>query len=193
MDKSKKICLTVKAFLKHPNLTLVQLAALPELKGISKSSIQRYLNDSLIVELFDKKTFNKIQEMLEIKASDGHKKGGMNSFKNNKAIKDSSGKFTGTIKSSDEHRVEKKIKHILTFANIYIGHPNMSLQEIADFYNKMNHDGEVVTRDYVYDCLSSREQYNVLSEQLWDMIAIQLEQRRNLGNINGANVTNLKK
>jgi len=190
MKKEEKICLVVKAFLEHPNYTMTQLAELQELKGISKSSIQRYLNDPLIINLLGIETYNQIQTLLKKNLLGAKQKGGINSFKNNEQVKDEKGRFVTSIKNDDPSKVERKIRHILTFSEIFLNHLSMTLQEIADFYNKTNTYGEVVTRDYVYDCLTNRQTYGVLSDSICNQISTQLEQRRLQGNSNGANVTN---
>lgn len=193
MNKDKKICLVVKCFLKNPTFSAQQLSMLPELEGFSRSSIQRYLKDPLINEMFDEDTYNKIQELLKLNHLSAQKKGGITSFLNNQSIKDGNGKFMGSVRHLNNRKLEVKCKHILSFANIFLAYPEMSLQEIADFYNKSNSDNEMVTRDYVYDCLKSKKQYDVLSEQIWAQIETQLENRRLIGNQNGANITNQRK
>lgn len=193
MDQDKKICLTVKCFLEHPTFSAQQLSELTELKGISRSSIQRYLKSELINDMFGEDIYQKIQELLKLNHLSAQKKGGINSFLNNQSVKDRNGQFMGSTKNVNNKKLEIKCKHILSFANIFITYPGMSLQEIADFYNKTNPDYEMVTRDYVYDCLSSKNKYDVLSEQVWEQIESQLKSRRLAGNQNGANITNHKK
>jgi len=192
MPKDKKICLVVKSFLKNPTYTMLELSELPELKGISKSSIQRYLNDSLIISIFGRKTYEEIQELLKNNISNARKKGGINSFKNNEPIKDDKGKFISTFKTKDNHRLEKKINHILVFSNIFISNPNMSLNDIVNFYNGNNPYGEVVTRDYVYDCLSCNGSYNLLDDNIKEKIRIQLE-ARSFNNPNVVEINRRKK
>jgi len=190
MDKEKKICLTVKAFLENSHKTIIELSELPELEGISKSSIQRYLNDPKIIELFDQKTFDHIQKLLEENNLEGKKRGGLNSFKNNKALKNYQGRFVGNFKDKDDNKVTIKKKHILAFSEIFINNPEMSLQQIADYYNESTKETKSVTRDYVYDCLNSNETYGLFSSELEKEIKEQLERRKHIGNINGANITN---
>ena len=172
-DKEKKICITVKAFLEHPNSTNEELA---KLTGFSSSSIQRYLNDPVIKELFNDETFSKIKELLS----------------NN--IKDDAGYFIGNRKSSQTNRLESKCNDILIFANIFLKNPNLSLEQIADFYNNYYSDkSRKVTRDYVYDCLSKKTSYSLLEDNFYEVISSQLEERRILGNKNGATETNNKR
>ena len=208
-DKEKKICITVKAFLEHPNSTNEELA---KLTGFSSSSIQRYLNDPVIKELFNDETFSKIKELLSNNIKDARRKGGINSFQNNEPIKDArrkgginsfqnnepikddAGYFIGNRKSSQTNRLESKCNDILIFANIFLKNPNLSLEQIADFYNNYYSDkSRKVTRDYVYDCLSKKTSYSLLADNLYEVISSQLEERRILGNKNGATETNNKR
>ena len=190
-DKEKKICITVKAFLEHPNSTNEELA---KLTGFSSSSIQRYLNDPVIKELFNDETFSKIKELLSNNIKDARRKGGINSFQNNEPIKDDAGYFIGNRKSSQTNRLESKCNDILIFANIFLKNPNLSLEQIADFYNNYYSDkSRKVTRDYVYDCLSKKTSYSLLADNLYEVISSQLEERRILGNKNGATETNNKR
>ena len=190
-DKEKKICITVKAFLEHPNSTNEELA---KLTGFSSSSIQRYLTDPVIKELFNDETFSKIKELLSNNIKDARRKGGINSFQNNEPIKDDAGYFIGNRKSSQTNRLESKCNDILIFANIFLKNPNLSLEQIADFYNNYYSDkSRKVTRDYVYDCLSKKTSYSLLADNLYEVISSQLEERRILGNKNGAVETNNKR
>lgn len=178
--------LVVKTFLENSNLTLEELSKKPEFKGLSSSSIQRYLKDPLIIELFDQATYEKIQKELLESKMDGHRKGGLHYFENNKPVKDEFGQFQGSIKSLEPSRIETKIKHILAFANVFLNNPEMSLQDIADFFNEASEGKYHFTKAYVYDCLSSKDIYDVLERDKWEKIAFQLEERRHQGNINGA-------
>lgn len=190
MTKEEKICKVVEAFLNHPNLTIIQLSELPELAGISKTSIQRYLNDPVISRLFDEDVYNSIKDKLKLKGLEARRKGGLTSFKNNVAIKDENGRFVGVEKANDANNISRKIKHILIFTQLFLEYPNFSLQDIADTYNYMNPDDGLVTRDYVYDCLSEHDKYDILSDRVAQQISLQLEQRRLMGNKNGADITN---
>ena len=67
-----------------------------EITGISKSSVQRYLNDKETIEkLFPKDLYNKIQESLKENIRQARSIGGINSTKNNIYLKDEKGKFIG--------------------------------------------------------------------------------------------------
>ena len=191
MDKEKKICITVKAFLEHPNFTNEELS---KLTGFSSSSVQRYLNDPIIKELFNDETFSKIKELLSNNIKDARRRGGINSFQNNEPIKDDAGYFIGNKKSIQTNRLESKCNDILIFANIFLKNPNLSLEQIADFYNNYYSDkSRKVTRDYVYDCLSKKTSYSLLADNLYEVISSQLEERRILGNKSGAIETNNKR
>ena len=70
-----------------------------QITGISKSSVQRYLNDEKrIVDLLGHDAYNKIQEMLKINKQEALSKGGYISTRNNRPIRDENGKFLGNIK-----------------------------------------------------------------------------------------------
>ncbi len=190
MNKEDKIYLVVETFLKHPNLTIEELSLLPEIEKISKSSIGRYLNDPLVATLFGKDTYEEIKNILALKKLESRKKGGMKSFQNNQALKAPNGKFIGVKRASDQDNIKRKIKHILIFTQILLEHPELSLQEIADYYNKTNNDKEKVTRDYVYDCLSEHTKYHIFSDEIATTIDEILVNRRIIGNKNGALKTN---
>ena len=67
-----------------------------EITGISKSSVQRYLNDKETIEkLFSKNLYKKIQESLKENIRQARSIGGINSTKNNIYLKDEKGKFIG--------------------------------------------------------------------------------------------------
>ena len=67
-----------------------------EITGISKSSVQRYLNDKETIEkLCSKDLYNKIQESLKENIRQARSIGGINSTKNNIYLKDEKGKFIG--------------------------------------------------------------------------------------------------
>lgn len=190
MNKEDKIYLVVETFLKHPNLTIEELSLLPEIEKISKSSIGRYLNDPLVATLFGKDTYEEIKNILALKKLESRKKGGMKSFQNNQALKAPNGKFIGVKRASDQDNIKRKIKHILIFTQILLEHPELSLQEIADYYNKTNNDKEKITRDYVYDCLSEHTKYHIFSDEIATTIDEILVNRRIIGNKNGALKTN---
>ena len=190
MNKEDKIYLVVETFLKHPNLTIEELSLLPEIEKISKSSIGRYLNDPLVATLFGKDTYEEIKNILALKKLESRKKGGMKSFQNNQALKAPNGKFIGVKRAGDQDNIKRKIKHILIFTQILLEHPELSLQEIADYYNKTNNDKEKVTRDYVYDCLSEHTKYHIFSDEIATTIDEILVNRRIIGNKNGALKTN---
>jgi len=190
-EKEKKICIVVKAFLEHPNFTNEELA---QLVGLSSSSVQRYLSDPAIKEIFNEETFNKIKELISNNIKDARRKGGINSFKNNEPIKNELGIFVGNKKTDKNNRLKKKCNDILIFANIFLKNENLSLEQIADFYNTYYSNGvDKVTRDYVYDCLSNKSSYSLLADNLYEVITVKLKERRILGNKNGALATNSRR
>lgn len=192
MNKEKNILNVVKIFLENPKLTIKEIS---EITGISSSSVQRYLNDPIIKEIFNDETFEKIHDLLNQNKLTARRKGGINSFQNNEPIKDQNGRFIAVKKATNNCRLEKKCNDILIFANIFLRNSNLSLQQIADFYNEnYNLDyNKPVTRDYVYDCLNSKDSYELLANDLYEVISKQLKERRIVGNVEGANITNKRK
>lgn len=96
INKEKNILKVVKLFLEN-DLYINEIA---ELSNISSSSVQRYLNDPLVCDLFGSKTKEQIKTKLKAKKISGNIKGGRNYSLNNTAIKNIDGKFNGSIKKS---------------------------------------------------------------------------------------------
>lgn len=67
-----------------------------EALDMTKSSVQRYLNDNTISEITSMETANKIKEYLLHMKKYGNKMGGLKSQENNIYIKDELGKFKGS-------------------------------------------------------------------------------------------------
>ena len=86
-----KIMKTVRTFLEFP-LSMEEIAAIT---GIPSSSVQRYLNDKRIIELFDKNVYDTIQALLKKNRLESRKKGGIISTTNNVPVRDDDGKFSG--------------------------------------------------------------------------------------------------
>ena len=61
-EKEKKICSVAKAFLENPSLSIAEIA---EMTSMSTSSVQRYLNDPIIIKMFNEQIFYRISKMLE--------------------------------------------------------------------------------------------------------------------------------
>ena len=86
-----KILKVAKAFLENP-VSNIELA---EITGIPSSSVQRYLNDTRLIYLLGKDSFDKIQELLKSNTLAARQKGGIISTTNNMPLRDSIGKFRG--------------------------------------------------------------------------------------------------
>lgn len=70
-----------------------------ERTGITKSSVQRYLNDSdRIIELLGEEVNIEIQKMLKINKHFAVQSGGLKYAKNNISLKDEKGCFIGSMK-----------------------------------------------------------------------------------------------
>ena len=98
IEKLEKVKLSVDTFLKG-NKTIYQVA---DETGISKSSVQRYLNDkdSIMAIYGANATFimQEISRKLEENYNNGIRLGGANYALNNEVIKDDLGRFIGTRK-----------------------------------------------------------------------------------------------
>ena len=97
-DKLEKVEYVVNAFLKEKKT----IREVSEETGISKSSVQRYLNDEeFITALYGEKTpfiMEEINRKLEENYVEGVKLGGTNFALNNDSIKDELGHFQGSRK-----------------------------------------------------------------------------------------------
>lgn len=89
--KRKNIEISVYAFFNHPSMTMIELS---ELTNISKSSIQRYLNDPYVSELVGNKIAHEIHSRLEINKRIGNQLGGIHFAEQNmQSFRDENGKF----------------------------------------------------------------------------------------------------
>lgn len=162
MKKETKICLTVKAFLEHPNYPMTKLAQLPELASIriSRTTILKYLKDPLIIKLFGGKTYDEIQVLLKRNRQNFRKLTQDELEKRRSEIKET---VVRPIKSKEQIRMN----HIYTFTCIHLKYPNMSFETIADFYNENNNQGEIVTEDYIRECLATKSNSNFFADNIW--------------------------
>jgi hypothetical protein len=129
--KLRKIVKAVAAFIATDyKATILDLVTIT---GLSKSSIQRYLNEEKIIsELFNVEIANSVKQGLEDNKVNARIKGGLNSYRNNVAVKDSDGKFIGTIPyKTEEDKVAVKNEHIIKLARIYLSEDNMSLSILS--------------------------------------------------------------
>ena len=89
-----KIMKVTRAFLDHP----VSIDEIANVTGISSSSVQRYLNDKRIIELFDEDVYNEIQALLKNNRLESQKRGGVSSTRKNEPLRDEIGRFNGNKK-----------------------------------------------------------------------------------------------
>lgn len=97
-EKISKVLKVCKYFLKNPNSTIEEIS---QALDISKSSVQRYLNEKEIIESLDElgiEVYELIQKQLRINTLLARSKGGKKFASKNVALKDDSGKFIGSIK-----------------------------------------------------------------------------------------------
>lgn len=97
MTKEEKIEVVARYFHEHGGSMIEVSEALKKDNiNISKSSVQRYLNDKTIIKIFDEQTYEQIQKRLRQQKEDGVKKGGLTFVINNEYIKDKVGHFQGS-------------------------------------------------------------------------------------------------
>ena len=164
--KLRKIVRAVAAFIATDyKATIIDLVTIT---GLSKSSIQRYLNEEKIIsELFNVEIANSVKQGLEDNKVNARIKGGLNSYRNNVAVKDSDGKFIGTIPhKTSEDKVAVKNEHIIKLARIYLSEDNMSLSILSKVTK--------LSEDYIYDCLTSKRIIDLLGEDVADELRVKL-------------------
>ncbi len=130
---------------------------LSDITGIPKSSIQRYLTDQKLVEsLTDTETYTVIKDSLLRNKKEGKVRGGINSSKNSVVVKDDAGRFVsrmpyeGTI-----DKEQQKKSDIVYLASLYLL-GDTSLEQLSSETG--------LTRDYIYDCLTSNLIVELLGE-----------------------------
>lgn len=147
-DSREKEKLIINYFFENPNTYISEMS---KDINIPKSTIQRYLSknkDKIIPGLGVT-----IGVQLERNKNSGQRKGGINSFKNNDATKDSSGRFTGSIRTTSLVDKEEKMKSdIYKIYMLLIKNPTKTLNELVQELS----DAEIYSRDYVYDCLTDK-------------------------------------
>lgn len=191
MSREEIIKTVVNSYLKDSSKTIQQVS---EETGISKSSIQRYLNDSHIRDIIDKETLAELQSKKIRNKADGKKKGGINSFLNNVSLKNKDGKFIGSKKyEGNKDRLKEKYKTILELYKIIFSRNCNSLDELTCYYNGQLPDSQKVTKDYVYDCLTSDYLNEVFDGKMHEDIQTWLNNNRELGNKKGANIINSRR
>ena len=163
--KLRKIVKAVAAFMvtdyKANILDLVNIT------GLSKSSIQRYLNEErIIAELFDNEVAANVKQGLENNRANARIKGGLNSYRNNVVVKDSDGKFVGSVPHKRDDKVEVKNEHIVKLVRIYLSEPNISLSIISK--------ATKLSEDYIYDCLTSKRVSTLLGEDIAGELRVKL-------------------
>ena len=94
-DIESKVRIVVDTFLDNPSLTNAELS---KLTNVSKSSVQRYLKDDRVYEIYGDDTVKMIEEAHLRNKEDGRRKGGFNSTINNVALKDKHGKYMGNVR-----------------------------------------------------------------------------------------------
>ena len=107
LEKTRKIRLAVEIFLAHDGLISdAQIEALlrkacsdyPVIPFISRSSVDRYLKDESIIQIYGEKTYRFILEQRLANLMAAKSKGGTAYAQNNDPIKDEIGRFQGSTR-----------------------------------------------------------------------------------------------
>lgn len=191
MTKEEKIKLVVETYISDLNITIAEVA---KKTNISASSVQRYLNDPLIIEMFDSDSIGKLEAKKIKNKVEGNRKGGINSFLKNVPLKNESGQFIGNERyTGSKDRLETKNKIALCLYKLMLTNRYNSLEELAEAYNQNVPEEDRITRDYVYDCFTASYVKEALGGELYKDIENWLAHNSMLGKIEGANITNSKR
>ncbi len=159
MEREKKEQLVVDYFKQHPDTYIEEIS---RETAIPRSSIQRYLH-SHQNDIIPERHIS-IGEQLRKNKQRGHKKGGNSFFQNNVSTKDEKGHFTG---SKREHKrkdkIEEKKKNILYITKLFLENPTITLEEFERQLFPL-------TKDYIYDCLTSQRTKEIIGEEIYNII-----------------------
>lgn len=166
-EKEKKILLVCKEFLN--NNGKISIVELSNKTGISKSSIQRYLNDPLIINLMGNDVYDKISNLLQQNKNLGFYKGGYISSRVSIQKKDKLGHFgkIEKLKRINKYSIEV-YKDAIKMAYYFINN-NCSIGEVAKVYNVSK---ETVRRNF-------NEVLKECDKELYNSIKIILDEKDN--------------
>lgn len=191
MEKEEKIKLVVETYLSEPNMTIERVSSKTE---IPSSSVQRYLKDPSLSKLLTAEELAELKSRITKNRAEGRRKGGINSFLNNVPIKDKDGKFIGNKKyNGNEDRLKQKYRTILELYKLIFSRSCNSLEELTNCYNEKLPEDKKLTKDYVYDCLTTPYLGDVFEGQMYYDIQNWLNNNRELGNKLGATIVNSRK
>ncbi len=88
--KLSRICVVVKMFLENYDYSIKDIS---DKTGISRSSVQRYLNDPIVINEFGDDVYNYIKSKLKSQRLMGNRNGGINTTINKVYVRDENGKF----------------------------------------------------------------------------------------------------
>lgn len=167
-EKEKKV---VDYFLEHPDAYISEVV---KETGISKSSVQRYLQkygDTYIHSL--NKT---IKDQLKENKTRGQRLGGIHSFQNNDFVKDDAGHFIGNVVSTATYDKEsKKREDIVRIVTYYLNNKTITLNDLANVFSELYG----YSRDYVYDCLLDTRVSEILGDEKAKEVEENLSNNRN--------------
>lgn len=94
--RNKKILYVCKLFIEEEDLSVNDIS---KITGIPRSTVLRYLNSELVKELITPSAHSYIRNKIKNAKLEGSRKGGKISSQKNTYIKDSNGKFIGSVKN----------------------------------------------------------------------------------------------
>ena len=120
--------------------------------GVSKSTVQRILNQDNSSRMYIPSTGRTVKEQLQYNLVMGKRKGGKHCFQNNIALKDNEGKFIGCIENNYYvDKEEEKQQDVNLIVEYYCSHSTETLDNIVEQINEKYN--KRFTKSYVYDCL----------------------------------------
>jgi len=165
-DKKASMNEIIDFFMENPTATIMEISTAT---GVSKSSVQRYLNHPDVVGLMVEKTGRIIADQLKYNKGVGNSKGGRTTFVRYDAIKDENGKFIGLDENIDEEKEERKRETITEVVLVFSRCPYLTITEIS---NLLGYEDE---GDYVYDCLTDPRVYEIFGPVMANSILERLE------------------
>jgi DNA-directed RNA polymerase, sigma subunit (sigma70/sigma32) len=155
-------------FQENPSASISEIS---DKTGISKSSVQRYLNHPDIVGFTIKLTGKTVKEQLEQNMLLGRSKGGKNTFSKYDHVKNKDGRFSGLVETNTENKEEQKkadIKKIVIFFSKY---PYYTIEELS---KELGYESS----DYVYDCLTDNSVNEMMGSVISESIKAQLDKNK---------------
>lgn len=159
----------VEYFLENPHASMIQISAAT---GISKSSVQRYLNKPAIADIVIPELNCMIKEQIQNNLRKGRQKGGRNTFSAYDSIKDEQGRFMGLKETQINNKEEIKQEDIKKIVNFFSHFSHYTLDQLALEL------GSIYTSDYIYKCLTDPRVEEIFGRVIASAISKQLSDNK---------------